>query len=461
MQPALLLLSTGHPKSASERGSKLLEVNPRDSAAWLLKTRSEIEYSNSISLHLDVIDIEFEADLCESNIPRGSNARPGTSLRTASAHWSQGENTGYALRPTTARVSTGYIRPMTAARSGTNSTMIPNSSNRISTSSGHIMSSSGRMVRLGTASFVSGAEPGVFINVDRLDLKCFATKPVLSRTLFEYIFTCLGNIPKALELASNANTATGNTDWWWKLQASKCSIKLQLYREAEKQLKESLELQDMLLTRMYLAKVYLQLDQPNLALKVYDAASKQYPDSSMSHISKARVYDLLHDTEKASRLYKAQGMADIVLGLCAFYSQQFNSALPCFEHALELSTNDATTADVWFNISHVAINVGDFELAQNSLKLAVSFNPSHGEAWNNLAIIEYQMLGDEATTESHLKTSQRVDESIHASSYNLAVLALARGDMEASFENAQKSLQRSNDDTLTTELVNKLNEMLV
>lgn len=42
------------------------------------------------------------------------------------------------------------------------------------------------------------------------------------------------------------------------------------------------------------------------------------------------------------------------LGLCSFYAQQFDVVTACFENALRLAL-DVNAADVWYNISHVAI----------------------------------------------------------------------------------------------------------
>lgn len=42
------------------------------------------------------------------------------------------------------------------------------------------------------------------------------------------------------------------------------------------------------------------------------------------------------------------------LGLCCFYAQQFDLAIVCFERALALASDDVK-ADVWYNISHIAL----------------------------------------------------------------------------------------------------------
>ncbi len=42
------------------------------------------------------------------------------------------------------------------------------------------------------------------------------------------------------------------------------------------------------------------------------------------------------------------------IGLCCFFSQQYDMALSCFERALSMAS-DENMADIWYNISHVAI----------------------------------------------------------------------------------------------------------
>lgn len=49
------------------------------------------------------------------------------------------------------------------------------------------------------------------------------------------------------------------------------------------------------------------------------------------------------------------------LGLCSFYAQQFDVVTACFENALRLALDD-NAADVWYNISHVAIVRNTFHL---------------------------------------------------------------------------------------------------
>lgn len=43
------------------------------------------------------------------------------------------------------------------------------------------------------------------------------------------------------------------------------------------------------------------------------------------------------------------------LGLCCLYSQQLDLTLACFQRALDLAIDPLIKADVWYNLSYVAI----------------------------------------------------------------------------------------------------------
>jgi tetratricopeptide repeat protein 8 len=75
------------------------------------------------------------------------------------------------------------------------------------------------------------------------------------------------------------------------------------------------------------------------------------------------------------------------LGLCCFYSSQYDMALNCLDRALQLAS-DEDMADVWYNIGHIGVALGDLGLAYQGFKVAVSIDPNHGEALNNLAVLE-------------------------------------------------------------------------
>merc|ERR1711990_1258312 len=95
----------------------------------------------------------------------------------------------------------------------------PGTSNRPVTGAGGIEGAF-RGARLGTASMRS--EPGgPFINVDKLDLRKYATRPALAKVLCDYIIYHDHNPRKALELAALATQHVEYKDWWWKARLGK------------------------------------------------------------------------------------------------------------------------------------------------------------------------------------------------------------------------------------------------
>lgn len=75
------------------------------------------------------------------------------------------------------------------------------------------------------------------------------------------------------------------------------------------------------------------------------------------------------------------------IGLCCFYASQYDLSLGCFERAISLA-NDDVMADIWYNIGHVGIALGDLGLAYQAFKVAVSIDPNHGESLNNISVLE-------------------------------------------------------------------------
>ncbi|CAM9818900.1 unnamed protein product, partial [Hapterophycus canaliculatus] len=75
------------------------------------------------------------------------------------------------------------------------------------------------------------------------------------------------------------------------------------------------------------------------------------------------------------------------LGLCCFYAAQYDMSLKCFESALAAASDDVA-ADIWYNVGHVAIGIGDLGLAYQAFKIAISVDSNHAESYCNLAALE-------------------------------------------------------------------------
>jgi tetratricopeptide repeat protein 8 len=99
--------------------------------------------------------------------------------------------------------------------------------------------------------------------------------------------------------------------------------------------------------------------------------------------------------------------------------------LACFERALRLAS-DETMADVWFNIAHVAIGVGDLDMAQHALEIAIGVDSTHSESHNNLGVLEARKGNNELAT-SNFAAAAKHAEWTHEPLYNAALCAFKKG----------------------------------
>eukprot|EP00903_Cladosiphon_okamuranus_P013708 g12764.t1 len=462
--------------------SDLLAKNPRDQAVWYLKCRAL-----TLEQYLDDMEMEEQgaAELLMDDNATAEAPRPGTSLNRPMTKGRHDQS----MRPMTSsgRPLTGFQRSGTGVRpisgKGMDLTTAMTGS-RPATS--RPLTSMGREVRLGTASMAastgdgSGEAGGPFIDSSRLDLRRYARRSSLAMVLADYLIFVERNPRKALDLAAEATALKEFKDWWWKARLGKCYYKLGMLREAERQLKSSLMDQDMVVTYLELVKVYTRLDLPNTALDVLMKASEQHPRECRILLAIARVHDLLNDAENACAYYKQvlcldasniEAIASLAanhfygdqpeialryyrrllqmganspevwqnLGLCCFYAAQYDMSLKCLESALAAASDD-TAADVWYNVGHVAIGIGDLGLAYQAFKIAISVDSNHAESYCNLAALEVRKQNPEAAR-SNLKMAQTLAPYLFEPFYNGALLAYRSGDLQEAFSMCGKALE--------------------
>ncbi|NXB84142.1 TTC8 protein, partial [Vidua chalybeata] len=462
-------------------------------AAWNLKTRALTEM-----VYVDEIDMDQEgiAEMILDENAIAQVARPGTSLKLPGT--SQGGGPSPAVRPVTqsGRPITGFVRPST--QGGRPSTMEQAiRTPRTALTARPITSASGGFVRPGTASMLTNPD-GPFINLSRLNLTKYAQKPKLAKALFEYIFHHENDIKTALDLAALATEYAQFKDWWWKVQIGKCYYRLGLYREAEKQFKSALKQQDMVDTILYLAKVYLRLDQPVTALNLFKQGLERFPGEVTLLCGIARIYEEMNNISSAAEYYKdvlkqdnthVEAIACIGsnhfysdqpeialrfyrrllqmgvyncqlfnnLGLCCFYAQQYDMTLSSFERALFLAENEEETADVWYNLGHVAVGIGDLNLAYQCFKLTLVNNNNYAEAYNNLAVLEMRK-GHIEQARALLQTASSLAPHMYEPHFNVAILSEKVGDLQRSYTAAQKSEEAFPGHVDTQQLIKQLKE---
>uniref|UniRef100_A0A3P8UEM5 Tetratricopeptide repeat domain 8 n=1 Tax=Cynoglossus semilaevis TaxID=244447 RepID=A0A3P8UEM5_CYNSE len=450
-------------QQCSDICTKILQENPYDQAAWSLKTRamSEMVYIDEVEVDEEGI---AEMMLDESSIAQV--ARPGTSLRLPGT--SQGGGPTPAIRPMTqsGRPITGFVRPSTqSGRPGTMEQAIKTP--RTASTARPVTSASGRFIRLGT-------------------------------TLFEYIFHHENDVKNALDLAAQATEHAQFKDWWWKVQLGKCYYRLGLYREAEKQFRSALNHQEVVDTYLYLAKVYQRIDQPVTALNLFKQGLDHFPGEVTLLTGIARIHEEMNNISSATEYYKdvlkqdnthVEAIACIGsnhfytdqpeialrfyrrllqmgvyncqlynnLGLCCFYAQQYDMTLSSFERALALAGNDEEQADVWYNIGHVAVGIGDLTMAYQCFKLALAFNNDHAEAYNNLAVLELRK-GRIDQSKAFLQTAASLAPHMYEPHFNLSILSEKIGDLQSSYTAAQKSENAFPEHVDTQQLLKQLQQ---
>ncbi|XP_055448913.1 tetratricopeptide repeat protein 8 isoform X1 [Psammomys obesus] len=454
--------------------TQMLEKSPYDQAAWILKARALTEM-----VYVDEIDVDQEG-IAEMILDENAIAqvpRPGTSLKLPGTNQIGGPS--QAIRPITqaGRPITGFIRPSTqSGRPGTMEQAIRTP--RTAYTARPITSSSGRFVRLGTASMLTSPD-GPFINLSRLNLIKYSQKPKLAKALFEYIFHHENDVKMALDLASLSTEHSQYKDWWWKVQIGKCYYRLGMYREAEKQFKSALKQQEMVDTFLYLAKVYIILDQPVTALNLFKQGLDKFPGEVTLLCGIARIYEEMNNSSAAAEYYKevlkqdnthVEAIACIGsnhfysdqpevalrfyrrllqmgvyscqlfnnLGLCCFYAQQYDMTLTSFERALSLAENEEEAADVWYNLGHIAVGIGDTNLAHQCFRLALVHNNHHAEAYNNLAVLEMRK-GHIEQARALLQTASSLAPHMYEPHFNFATVSDKIGDLQRSYVAAQKS----------------------
>lgn len=495
MDPMFMALSYFRRRKYEECAdlcTMLLEKNPYDSAAWSLKTKALTE-----QVYIDEIEAE-EVGIAEVIMDDNAVAqvsRPGTSLKPPSGGTSSGISP--AVRPTTnsGRPLSGFIRPGTqSGRPGTMEQALKTP--RSAQTARPVTSASGRFVRLGTASMLSNRD-GPFINMSRLNLHKYAERDSLSKALFEYIFHHENDVRNALELAALATEKSQYKDWWWKVQLGKCYHRLGMYRDAERQFKSALKQETIVDTMLYLGKVYQRLDQPLTAIDIYKQGLEKFPGEASLLTGVARIYEGMDMREEMTKWYKTvldrdstnvEAIASIAadyfyndqpeialrlyrrllqmgvfnveifnnLGLCCYYAQQYDITIKCFERALGVAS-DQESADVWYNVSHLAIGVGDSNLAYQCLRLAVAMDNSHAEAYNNLGVLELRR-GDIDKARVYFTSSEDLSPGSYEPHYNQAALSQSLGDLQTSYVSVLKAAEAFPEHTDSKDLLKRLKE---
>lgn len=440
----------GHAKAASLSSSQdqQQEANRMQEQMWFIQTKALVMQNWFDDLDAD--DDAVNETLLDGEQANKPNAhRTGTSLQRR-------QETG---RPMSSRH--GFARPGTRGNNNNNNSISCMRTPRPLTA---------RLSRLGTA-LVQSVRSGTRIDALKSDLaSCARGNQIMAKLLCNFLLYVEHRPVLVLELGTIA-LGQYPKDWWWMSRVGQAYYRLGLFREAEQQFKAALALQENVANALWLAKVFIKMNQPLTALEVLsNAAAKNMADHHLQ-LGMARIYEKLYDTERsckiylrvlqlessnveaiaclaaytfyekqqpevASRLYRRLLQMGVQttqlwnnLGLCCFYGSQYDIALSCLQRAIAMAGHDDILADVWYNIGHVGIRTGDLGLAHRAFKIALGANPHHSEALNNLAVLKIRM-GQVEQAVNDLSMAVEMSPGQHESLYNLALLSFRAGNLE-------------------------------
>ena len=469
----------------------ILKLNPNDLSTQLLKTHA-IRRKNYID-HLES-DEQTLGELILDDHSISSVPRPGTSLRQTGTSRAQNP----MIRPisSTGRPVTGVVRPGSVARVGTASgQVLRGTTARAGTS--RATTSGGRYLRIATASLQS-LNSNFSLDTKDINPKTIIMKKSLSKAVADYLFYVEKNFKLLLEISSEATIANNYNDWWWKYNLGKVYYKLGLLNDAEKQLQSAMKLNTTYpYIPLQLCHVYTKMDQPAKAIEILTKAAKDNPGEIYFKVYHARICELLSQYEQSIALYKEVLLLDNCnfeaiacigsnhfyndmpeislkfykrlfelginsaevwnnLGLCAFYANQFDFCLSCFERGLILADDDIAS-NIWYNISHVAICIGDLSLAYQALKICLAYSGENFEAFNNIGVLEIKRGNKEQAKSNFLRSCNYTEFSFEPY-YNYAKLKYEDDDYEEAFQFAKKSLEIYPHHFESKELIEKINK---
>ena len=269
-------------------------------------------------------------------------------------------------------------------------------------------------------------------------------------------------------------------DWFWKVALGKCYFRLGMMRDAEAQFKSAIKQQPMISTFLQLGKIYLRLDQPLAALEVYRTGLDNFAGDVNLLVGVARIQEALGNLSLSAKYYKnvltedsthveaiacigmnhfysdqpelslryyrrllQMGIATAELynnlGLCCFYAQQYDMAITCLQRALHVADKEML-AEVWYNVGHLSLGIGDVNLAYQCFKLALTTNNDHAESYNNIGVLEMRK-GRVEQARAFFQTAASLSPNMWECHYNFAVLSEKVGDLQSSYVLVQKSLE--------------------
>lgn len=139
-----------------------------------------------------------------------------------------------------------------------------------------------------------------------------------------------------------------------------------MLEDAKRQFYSALRDQEFAETHLELAKVFLKLDQPNVALEQYRTASERFPGDTGLLLGLARTHDQLAQCVQGVQIYKQVLKYDSIdaeaiscLASHHFYTDQPEVALRFYRRLLQ--TGQQKSVELWNNLGLCCFYSGQVE----------------------------------------------------------------------------------------------------
>ncbi|XP_017115247.1 tetratricopeptide repeat protein 8 isoform X1 [Drosophila elegans] len=451
---------------AADSGASIMMPTWLMEGVWQLKMRALTQRVFLDDLEVDEAGAEANEEVEFERI--ATAARPGSSIKTAfqprplTSQKAQRQARSRGVGVGVAHSSDGRLnssRPGSAAvaRPGT-SLSRPGSSLGGGERPASRCGTASRVRVTSAAAFQVGDATAKLYQASRLNPTIYAERETLIKALFQFLYYHESDVQKAYSLCqavmevqrqkAGSGATASNLSWWWQQQMGRCLLALHYPRKAEPFLQQSLANFPHPDTYLLLSRLYQRIKQPGKALSLISEVVDTRPFDVTYRLEQARIHQAMEQQEDALQLYRlvaklqpinVESLASIAVGyfydnnpemalmyyrrilslgahsaelycniaLCCLYGGQIDLVLPCFQRALAMATQPEQKADIWYNLSFVAVTSGDFNLAKRCLQLCLTSDGQNGAALNNLAVLAAQG-GDIMGAKSYLNAAKDV-----------------------------------------------------
>ena len=94
--------------------------------------------------------------------------------------------------------------------------------------------------------------------------------------------------------------------------------------------------------------------------------------------------------------------------------------------------NQNYIGDVWYNIGHIGLAIGDTSLAYQCFRLALTADHNHAEAFNNLGVLEMRR-GKVEQARAFFVTAASLSPHLFEPNFNTASLSEKTGDLQTAY----------------------------